>query len=172
MPMLATGITAPNFNLPSTSEQNVALHEFRNRNVILAFYPADWSPVCSDQLALYNELIDVFAQLNAQLLAISVDGRWSHAALARERKLNFSLLSDFEPKGDVARSYGVYVDEDGTAERALFVIDGDGVIRWSYLSPMGVNPGAAGILHALESLPSNNIQKTLGAPATFARAAS
>ena len=163
MSMLAAGTAAPEFTLHSTPDQSVALKEFHGRNVILAFYPADWSPVCSDQLALYNELLDEFARLNAQLLAISVDGVWSHAALARDRKYHFPLLSDFEPKGQVARAYGVYEEQAGVARRALFVIDGDGVIRWSHLSPMGVNPGAAGIVKALEALPSNNIQKTLPA---------
>jgi peroxiredoxin len=172
MTILATGTAAPAFTLHSTPDQSVALKEFRGRNVILAFYPADWSPVCSDQLALYNELLDEFARLNAQLLAISVDGVWSHAALARERKFHFPLLSDFEPKGEVARAYGIYDEKAGVAGRALFVIDGDGVIRWSYLSPMGVNPGAAGIINALEALPSNNIQKTIDAPATGSREAS
>lgn len=161
MSILAAGIPAPEFALHSTPDQSVALKEFRGRNVILAFYPADWSPVCSDQLSLYNELLDEFARFNAQLLAISVDGVWSHAALARERKYHFPLLSDFEPKGEVARAYGVYDDKAGIAQRALFVIDGNGVIQWSYLSPMGVNPGAAGIVKALEALPSNNIQKAL-----------
>ena len=163
MSMLAAGTAAPEFTLRSTPDQSVALKEFRGRNLILAFYPADWSPVCSDQLALYNELLDEFARFNAQLLAISVDGAWSHAALARDRRYHFPLLSDFEPKGQVARAYGVYEEQAGVARRALFVIDGDGVIRWSYLSPMGVNPGAAGIVRALEALPSNNIQKTLPA---------
>ena len=171
MSMLAAGAAAPAFTLHSTPDQLVALKEFRGRNVILAFYPADWSPVCSDQLALYNELLDEFARLNAQLLAISVDGVWSHAALARERRYHFPLLSDFEPKGAVARAYGVYDAHRGLAQRALFVIDGDGVIRWSCLSPMGVNPGAAGIVNALEALPSNNIQKTIDAPADRARGA-
>jgi peroxiredoxin len=168
MTMLAAGTTAPAFALQATPDQSVALKEFHGRNVILAFYPADWSPVCSDQLALYNELLDEFARLNAQLLAISVDGVWSHAALARERKFHFPLLADFEPKGEVACAYGVYDEEHGIAQRALFVIDGDGVIRWSYLSPMGVNPGAAGIINALEALPANNIQKTIDAPANGA----
>jgi len=171
MSMLAAGTAAPEFTLHATPDQSVALKEFRGRNVILAFYPADWSPVCSDQLALYNELLDEFARFNAQLLAISVDGVWSHAALARERKYHFPLLSDFEPKGRVARAYGVYDEQHGLAQRALFVIDGDGVIRWSYLSPMGVNPGAAGIVKALEALPSNNIQKALDAPDADARGA-
>ncbi|WP_449428424.1 redoxin domain-containing protein [Rhodanobacter umsongensis] len=164
MSILAVGTPAPEFTLHSTPDQSVALKEFRGRNVILAFYPADWSPVCSDQLSLYNELLDEFARFNAQLLAISVDGVWSHAALARERKYHFPLLSDFEPKGQVARVYGVYDEPAGVAQRALFVIDGDGVIQWSYLSPMGVNPGAAGIVKALEVLPSNNIQKAIDAP--------
>lgn len=163
MTMLAAGTIAPAFALHSTPDQSVALKEFRGRNVILAFYPADWSPVCSDQLALYNELLDEFARFNAQLLAISVDGVWSHAALARERKYHFPLLSDFEPKGQVARAYGAYDETAGVAQRALFVIDGRGVIQWSYLSPMGVNPGAAGIIKALEALPSGNIQKALPA---------
>jgi len=172
MTILAACATAPEFALHSTPDQSVALKEFHGRNVILAFYPADWSPVCSDQLALYNELLDEFALLNAQLLAISVDGVWSHAALARKRKYHFPLLSDFEPKGEVARAYGVYDDKAGVAGRALFVIDGDGMIRWSYLSPMGVNPGAAGIINALEALPSNNSQKSIDAPAPDAREAS
>jgi len=172
MSILSPGTAAPEFALHSTPDQSVALKEFRGRNVILAFYPADWSPVCSDQLALYSELLNEFARLNAQLLAISVDGVWSHAALARERKYHFPLLSDFEPKGQVARAYGVYDEKVGIAQRALFVIDGDGVIRWSYLSPMGVNPGAAGIINALEALPANNVQKTIDAPATDARDAS
>lgn len=163
MNMLAAGTAAPEFTLHSTPDQSVALKEFRGRNVILAFYPADWSPVCGDQLALYNELLDEFARFNAQLLAISVDGVWSHAALARDCKYHFPLLSDFEPKGQVARAYGVYDGQAGVAQRALFVIDGNDVIRWSHLSPMGVNPGAAGIIKALETLSSNNIQKTLPA---------
>jgi len=120
--------------------------------VILAFYPADWSPVCGDQMVLYNEILPEFQRHGAELLGISVDGAWCHLAFAQQRRLHFPLLADFEPKGAVARRYGVYRDGDGTTERALFVIDGDGVVRWSYLSPIGVNPGADGILRALETL--------------------
>lgn len=120
--------------------------------MILAFYPADWSPVCGDQMALYNECLPEFTRLGAELLGISVDGIWCHLAFAKDRKLRFPLLADFEPKGAVARAYGVYSDESGATDRALFVIDPAGVIRWSYLSPVGVNPGADGILSALESL--------------------
>ncbi len=148
----SNGMMAPDFVLPSTPDQKVKLSEFRGRPVILAFYPADWSPVCGDQMALYNELRGEFARFNAMLLGISVDGAWCHAAFAGDRKLHFPLLADFEPKGEVARRYGVYRAEDGFSERALFVLDGDGVVRWSYVSPVGVNPGADGILDALEKL--------------------
>jgi peroxiredoxin len=150
--VLAAGTPAPDFALHTTPDQVVSLSEFRGRPVILAFYPADWSPVCGDQMALYNEMLDEFAQFDAELLGISVDGAWCHVAFAHERKLRFPLMSDFEPKGAVARLYGAYREHDGTSERALFVIDSEGVIRWSYSSPVGVNPGADGILRALESL--------------------
>ena len=149
---LAPGTTAPDFSLPSTPDQAVSLEEFRGQPVILAFYPADWSPVCGDQMALYNEMLDEFRRFNAELLGISVDGVWCHLAFAQERKLQFPLLADFEPKGAVARRYGVYRAHEGTSERALFVIDAEGIIRWSYVSPVGVNPGADGILRALEGL--------------------
>ena len=150
--VLAAGTPAPEFALHTTPDQLVSLSEFRGRPVILAFYPADWSPVCGDQMALYNEMLDEFAQFDAELIGISVDGAWCHVAFAHERKLRFPLMADFEPKGAVARLYGAYREQDGTSERALFVIDPEGVIRWSYCSPVGVNPGADGILRALESL--------------------
>jgi peroxiredoxin len=153
MSALKPGTLAPPFSLPSTPDQRVALAEFQGRPVILVFYPADWSPVCGDQLALYNELHEEFAKFNAELLAISVDGAWCHLAFAQNRGYHLTLLSDFEPKGEIARLYGVYRDKDGFAERALFVIDSGGVIRWSYVSPVGVNPGADGILSALAALP-------------------
>jgi len=149
---LASGTEAPEFTLHSTPDQAVSLRDFRGRPVILAFYPADWSPVCGDQMALYNEILPEFQRYRAELLGISVDGAWCHLAFAQHRRLHFPLLADFEPKGAVARRYGVYRDGDGTTERALFVIDGGGIVRWSYVSPIGVNPGADGILRALESL--------------------
>lgn len=149
---LAPGTVAPDFRLPSTPDQLVSLHEFRGRSVVLVFYPADWSPVCGDQTALYNELLPEFHRFDAELLGISVDGSWCHVAFAHDRKLRYPLLSDFEPKGAVARQYGVYRTHDGFCERALFVLDSEGVIRWNYVSPVGVNPGADGILAALEAL--------------------
>lgn len=149
---LPAGVPAPEFALQTTPDQRVSLSDFRGQPVILAFYPADWSPVCGDQMALYNEILPEFHAHNAALIGISVDGIWCHLAFAHDRKLHFPLLADFEPKGAVARSYGVYRDQDGITERALFVIDGDGVIRWSFVSPVGINPGADGILTALETL--------------------
>ena len=152
-PAAATvGKQAPPFRLFSTPDQKLALRELRGRPVILAFYPADWSPVCSDQMALYNEILPEFEKHNAQLLGISVDGPWCHSAFSSSRKLRFPLLADFEPKGAVAQKYGVYQKKYGESQRALFVLDAKGVIRWRYVSPIGVNPGADGILKALESL--------------------
>ena len=152
MTILQPGVSAPTFTLHSTPDQTVSLSDFKGQNVILAFYPADWSPVCGDEMALFNQLLEVFRKYNAQLLGVSVDGAWCHMALSNERHYHFPLLSDFEPKGAIAKAYGVYDAKEGVAERALFVIDGQGVIRWSYLSPMGVNPGADGVLDALQAL--------------------
>jgi peroxiredoxin len=151
---LQPGTEAPDFTLPATMGKKVQLSSLRGRPVILTFYPADFSPVCSDQMALYNEVLPEFERFNAQILGISVDGIWSHLAFARERNLRFPLLADFEPKGAVSRLYGVYIEKAGISDRALFVIDKDGTIRWSYVSPTGVNPGADGILKALEALPA------------------
>ena len=152
---MPAGTPAPDFALKSTPDQTVKLSEFRGRPVVLAFYPADWSPVCTDQLSLYAEVMPEFKKHNAELLAISVDNIWSHLAFSKDRKLNFPVLADFEPKGTVARKYGAYKEKIGESARALFVIDDKGVIRWSHLSPDGVNPGADGILLALENLNRN-----------------
>ena len=149
---LSQGAMAPDFSLKSTPDQSLSLSDLRGRPVILAFYPADWSPVCGDQMGLYNQILPEFHKHGAALLGISVDGTWCHAAFARDRGLHFPLLADFEPKGAVARAYGVYRAEDGECDRALFVIDAEGVIRWSYVSPIGINPGADGILAALVAL--------------------
>jgi peroxiredoxin len=156
--VLGPGRTAPNFSLNSTPDQKVSLNDFRGQPVILAFYPADWSPVCTDQLSLYAMVMPEFKKFNAELLAISVDNIWSHLAFAKDRKLNFPVLADFEPKGVVSRKYGAYKEKIGESARALFVIDDKGIIRWSHLSPDGINPGADGILSALESL--NKVQTT------------
>ncbi len=150
--MLEINIHAPDFELDASPDKKLALHDLNGKNVILAFYPADWSPVCSDQMALYNEMLRYFSKYNAELIGISVDGKWCHAAFREARNLHFTLLADFEPKGAVARQYGVYNEKAGRSERALFVLDDEGIIRWSYLSPVGINPGADGILEALEKI--------------------
>jgi peroxiredoxin len=150
---LAPGTAAPAFTLPVTPDQDISLSDFRGRPVVLVFYPADWSPVCGDELALFNEVRDDLQRHDAQLLAISTDGVWCHLAFTRDRRLRFPLLSDFEPKGEVARRYGVYWPKQGTSHRALFVVDREGRIAWSHQSPDGVNPGVDGVLDALERLP-------------------
>ena len=151
---LPAGTPAPDFTLASGPDTELRLSDLRPRPVILVFYPADWSPVCGDELALFNELLPEFRRHDAELVGISVDGVWCHRAYAEARHLQFPLLADFEPKGAVSRLYNAYRTSEGFSERALFVLDREGIIRWSYLSPVNVNPGADGILAALEALPS------------------
>jgi peroxiredoxin len=150
--MLHVGTLAPDFSLFAMPEQQISLREFRGKRVILAFYPADWSPVCGDQMLLYNEALSFFHRHNAVLLGISVDGKWCHQAFAETRNLHFTLLSDFEPKGAISKAYQVYDEETGESKRALYVLDEEGIIRWRYLAPKELNPGADGILNALEQL--------------------
>jgi peroxiredoxin len=150
--LLSVGTQAPDFTLPRSPDAKYRLADSRGHPVILAFYPADWSPVCGDELALFNEVLPEFQRHGAELLGISVDGVWCHKAYREARHLDFDLLADFEPKGAVSRIYGAYRTQDGFSERALFVLDARGVIRWNYLSPLTVNPGADGILAALDAL--------------------
>jgi peroxiredoxin len=150
--LLEPGTKAPDFSLRVTPDQDLALADLNGKPVILAFYPADWSPVCGDQMTLYNEILPEFRKHGAELVGISVDSAWCHDAYAQHQHLHFPLLSDFEPKGGVARQYGAYRDKEGVCERALFVLDREGVVFWSYRSPIAVNPGADGILEALEKL--------------------
>jgi peroxiredoxin len=151
--ILAPATKAPAFNLHVTPDQTLSLSEFAGRRVILAFYPADWSPVCGDQMTLYNHVLSEFRKKGAELLGISVDGAWCHQAFARDRNLHFPLLADFHPKGEVSRTYGAYDDAVGQSARALFIVDENGTIAWSHLSPVAVNPGADGILDALDQMP-------------------
>jgi peroxiredoxin len=150
--MLSAGTAAPDFTLDSTPDNKISLSDYRGRPVVLVFYPADWSPVCGDQLALYNEIVPEFNNFDAQILGISVDSVWSHQAYVSSRNLRFPLLADFHPKGAVGRLYGVYDDEVGEEKRSLFVIDRNGAIAWSFMGATWVNPGAAGILKALHAL--------------------
>jgi peroxiredoxin len=150
--LLAPGTTAPDFRLRVTPDQDLSLSELRGQRVILSFYPADWSPVCGDQITLYNQVRPEFQNYGAEILGISVDGAWCHQAYAKHNHIHFPLLADFHPKGAAAQKYGAYREQDGVCQRALFVIDRKGVIFWSYLSPIAVNPGADGILDALQNL--------------------
>jgi len=150
--LLAPGTRAPDFILNVTADQTLSLSELLGKPIVLVFYPADWSPVCGDELALFNEVLPEFKKLKAEVLGISVDGTWCHDAFSQSRHLHFPLLSDFEPKGAVSKKYGAYRDAIGVSERALFVIDQKGIIAWNYLSPMAENPGADGVLEALENL--------------------
>ena len=150
MEALKAGARAPEFELHATPDQRTKLTDVRGQRVVLAFYPADWSPVCGDQLALYNELRDEFARHKAICIGISVDGAWCHAAFREHRGYKLALLSDFEPKGEVARAYGSYIEKVGTANRTLVLVDEDGTVAWAYESPHPAEfPGANVIFDAL-----------------------
>jgi peroxiredoxin len=169
---LPAGSPAPPFALHDTPHSRVALHDFRGRAVVLAFYVADWHPVATDQLAVYQALLPHFACLDTAVLGISVDATWSHDAFARANGIGFPLLADDVPPGAVARAYGVYVPETGRSRRALFVIDPEGVVRWSATFPDMLNPGADGVLSALEALrpsPPVNGAAVIGPPAAGER---
>ncbi|WBB67038.1 redoxin domain-containing protein [Micromonospora sp. WMMD812] len=150
--LIGPGRPGPDFTLPATPDgRRTGPGEYRGRPVVLAFYPADWTPVCGDQMALYQAAMPEFDRYRAAVLGISVDSIWSHRAFAQSQGIEFPLLADFEPKGEVARAYGAYTPQ-GEAARALVVLGPDGTVAWSHLSPPDVNPGADGILDALERL--------------------
>lgn len=132
---LPVGTSAPDFTLIDAAGRKVSLADFRGRNVVLAFYPLDWSPACSDQLSLYQSELDEFHRFDAQVIGISVDSIYSHGAWAAVRGITFPLLADFHPKGEVARRYQVMRGSDGFSERALYVLDRSGTIRYSHVSP-------------------------------------
>ncbi len=147
-----SGAEAPDFTLPSGPDRVFHLADLRGRPVVLAFYPADWSPVCSDQLSLYQTILYEFDAYDAALAAVSVDGVWCHRAFVDARGLTFPLLSDFEPKGAVSRMYDAYRSQDGFSERALFVLDPEGRIEWREVVPPEQNPGADVILRVLDEM--------------------
>ena len=132
---LETGVKAPDFALPDATGRLVHLNDFRSVPVVLVFYPLDWSPGCSQQLDLYQQELAEFHARGTELLGISVDSVYSHGAWAAMRGISFPLLADFHPKGDVVRRYSVWREQDGYSDRALYVIDGDGVIRYSTVAP-------------------------------------
>ncbi len=132
---LPVGVQAPEFTLPDANGKPVSLSDFKGGTIVLVFYPLDWSPACSDQLSLYQSERGEFEKYRAQVIGVSVDSMYSHGAWAMVRGIAFPLLADFHPKGEVARRYKVMRDTDGFSERALYVIDCDGIIRYCHVSP-------------------------------------
>jgi peroxiredoxin (alkyl hydroperoxide reductase subunit C) len=155
---LPAGTKAPDFTLKSTPDKTISLHDYLGKPVILAFYPADWSGTCGAELSLFNQALPEFERYGAQLLGVSVDSVHSHKAYMESKNLKFPLLADYHPKGEIGRAYGVYREHEGREGRALFVLDAQGVIRWSYVSPISVNPGAEGILAALDAISAGEKQ--------------
>jgi peroxiredoxin len=153
--LIEAGESAPEFTLPNHRGEPVSLSDFRGRKVMLVFYPADFSPVCSDQLSIYQEVLDEIDDAGVQLLGISVDSSWTHNAFRKQLGLDIPLLADFHPKGEVSRSYGAYIDDYGTSNRSLVLIDEEGVVRWVHESPSPIEiPGANLIFDALEAVAS------------------
>jgi peroxiredoxin len=148
--VIEPGARAPEFTLPDQDGERVSLADFRGQTVVLAFYPADFSPVCTDQLSVYQEVLGELEERGAKLLGISVDGAFCHRAFRAHHKLEIPLLADFHPKGEVARAYGVWAEEHGVSSRALVMVNGDGIVEWSYLSPPLEVPGANLIIDALD----------------------
>jgi peroxiredoxin len=148
--MIEPGTPAPDFTLPDQDGNEVSLSDFRGRTVVLVFYPADFSPVCTDQLSVYQEVLPEFEQRGATLLGISVDGAYCHHAFREHHGISIPLLADFHPKGDVAKAYGVWSEERGFAGRALVLVGPNGNVEWSYMSPPLEVPGANLIFDALD----------------------
>ena len=149
--MIEPGTPAPDFDLPDQDGKKVSLSDFRGRTVVLVFYPADFSPVCTDQLNVYQEVLGELEQAGATMVGISVDGAYCHKAFREHLGVSIPLLADFHPKGDVARRYGAWVEERGLAARALVMVGPDGVVQWSHRSPSPLEiPGANLIFDALD----------------------
>ena len=162
---LSRGTAAPELDIPATPDGNrIKLADQRGSPAVLVFYPGDFTPVCTGELGLFNELLPELHAFGAKVFAISCDSLWSHIAYAKELNLRIPLLTDFHPKGEVCRRFDVYRDDIGTAERALFVLDSDGRIFWSHVSPIEINPGADGVLGALEQLTGKDLELALPTP--------
>jgi peroxiredoxin len=149
--VIEAGRPAPDFTLPDQDGNEVSLSDYRGQTVVLAFYPADFSPVCTDQLSVYERELAELERRGVKLVGISVDSAWTHKAFRRELGVSIPLLADFHPKGEVARAYGVYADDYGVAARALVMIGPDGEVIWSHRSPSPMEvPDAELIYDALE----------------------
>jgi peroxiredoxin len=149
--MIEAGTPAPDFKLRDQDGAEVSLESLKGQTSVLVFYPLDFSPVCTDQLSIYQELVHDFDQRGVKLYGVSVDSSFCHKAFQEKLGLSIPLLADFEPKGEVARAFGVYNDEYGCSQRALVMIDPDGVVKWAHCSPSPLEiPGANLIFDALE----------------------
>ena len=148
--MIEPGARAPEFTLPDQDGNEVSLADFRGQTVVLVFYPADFSPVCTDQLSVYQEVLGEFEERGAKLVGISVDGAFCHRAFRDHLGTSMPLLADFHPKGEVARAYGVWAERHGVASRALVMVGPEGAVEWSYMSPPLEVPGANLIFDALD----------------------
>jgi peroxiredoxin len=151
---LRAGFRAPDFRLRCSQYRDAALQDYRGHSLVVVFYVADWRPVCSAQLATYRELYPELTRLGAELVAISTDTVWSHAAFSNAYQLSFPLLADDHPRGNIAQAYGVYDARRQATRRSLFVIDATSRITWTAVFPDAVDPGADGILTAIEELHS------------------
>jgi peroxiredoxin len=149
--MIEPGTPAPDFTLPDQDGNTVSLADLKGQTSVLAFYPLDFSPVCTDQLNAYQEVLPELEARGTKLYGVSVDSAFCHKAFQRHLGITIPLLADFEPKGEVARKYGVYIDERGHNRRALVMVDPDGIVRWSHESPSPLEiPGANLIFDALD----------------------
>jgi peroxiredoxin len=148
--VIEPGAQAPDFTLPDQDGNKVSLADFRGQTVVLVFYPADFSPVCTDQLSVYQEVLDEFEKRGAKLVGISVDGVFCHRAFREHMGIGMPLLADFHPKGEVARAYGVWSEKHGVSSRALVMVGPEGAVEWSYMSPPLEVPGANLIFDALD----------------------
>jgi peroxiredoxin len=148
--MVKPGTPAPDFKLPNHRGEPVSLSDFRGRKLLLCFYPNDFSPVCSDQLSLYQEVLSELDAKGVELVGISTDGSWAHNAFRKHLGLEMTLLSDFHPKGEASRAYGAYLEEWGTPNRSLVLVDEEGIVRWVHAEPTPLSiPGANLIFDAL-----------------------
>jgi peroxiredoxin (alkyl hydroperoxide reductase subunit C) len=148
--LIAAGEQAPDFTLRDQDGEEVSLSDYRGRKLLLVFYPGDFSPTCSDQLSIYQEVKPELTEKGVELVGISVDSFFAHKAFQEKLGIDTTLLSDFEPKGEVARAYGSYFEPMGFANRTLVLVDEDGVVAWAYESPSpGEFPGANLIFDAL-----------------------
>jgi peroxiredoxin (alkyl hydroperoxide reductase subunit C) len=149
--MIEPGTRAPEFALADQDGNEVTLASLRGETLVLVFYPLDFSPVCTDQLNVYQEILPELERARARLYGVSVDSAFAHKAFQRELGISIPLLADFHPKGDVARRFGVFNAERGVSRRALVMIDPEGIVRWSHISPSPLQiPGANLIFDALE----------------------